>query len=641
MSEIDCMGPESFLVKVIPSNDREYNVDLSEFALGSRRGNRGTRYSGRPYFASEIVALFKTLNPPKAKAKEIRVALRQLFRYLERRAGSHPDEVVASCLDVKDAHGVELRTWLGGRGATYRRIKSTLDSLRWLNGYPPLFWASRRRDRLASDSALDEDAARRLYLALKNEARSIKAMFADGSSLASCGEDPRGRTHGWKSSANRAWMVEHLVENRVFDQEGLADRGAVRLVTQPGPSYLAPGMNERDLRSLVGSLRWCVPSRSDTGVFLWLFLLKTGWNLSTACGVDVLDPDGWYQPHPQVDLLVVIHAFKRRADRHQFAISMTRSPWHPYQIVRFMIERTKPLRDRVLADLIETRLRMTEDPNLDLRAQEERLETLSRTPWLFASRGSAGPVSGFTGNGRNRGLLEVARLAAKRGGLTEDSSKLFSVVTKDACHAWMRHAYVHSNYHVLITSFAGGHRSLQSTRHYIQSRRYRAHSEAEIRKVQNALFSEIASGRVVDPTRLGLLVECGKITPEQEHRLSDLRKRTRVGMGCLDPRAPPKQVDPDHPEGAICRVQRCTGCQHGVVFPESMPALARRFAELLQLKRTMPLASWIGCSLADEYESIEQTLAHFEAGRVSTEVGAWTAKLISGEVIVHGTYPSY
>jgi hypothetical protein len=641
MSVMECFDLESSVVKVIPSDEREYTVDLSEFALGSRGGDRGTRYVGRPDFATELVAFFKTVSPSKAQAKEIRVGLRQLFRYLDRRTCRNPDEVVASCADIKDAHGVELRRWLGGSGATYRRIKSTLNSMRVLNGHPPLFWPSRRRNRFTFDSVLDEDAARRLYQALKSEARSIKAMFVDGSSLASHGEDPRGCTHGWKSRANRAWMVEHLVQHRAFDQQGLADHGAGGLVLHAGPSYLAPGMEERDVRSLVGSLRWSVPSRSDTGVFLWLFLLKTGWNLSTACGIDVLDPDGWYQSHPQNDLLVVIHAFKRRADRHQFAISMTRSPWHPYQIVCFMIERTKPLRDRVLAELVEKRLRFAEDPVPELRAEIDRLEQLSRTPWLFASRGSAGPVSGFTGNGRNRGLLEVARLAAKRSGLTDGCSELLSVVTKDARHAWMRHAYVHSNYHLLITSFAGGHRSLQSTRHYIQSRRYRAHSEAEIRKVQNALFSEIECGGVVDPTRLSLLVERGKITSEQERRLSDIRQRTRVGMGCLDPRSPPKQIDPDHPEGAICRVQRCTGCQHGVVFPESMPPLACRFAELLELKRTMPIASWIGSSLADEYESIEQTLAHFDTSHVSTEVSAWTAKLHSGEIIVHATYPSY
>ncbi|MGX9430478.1 MULTISPECIES: hypothetical protein [Bradyrhizobium] len=45
-------------------------------------------------------------------------------------------------------------------------------------------------------------------------------------------------------------------------------------------------------------------------MLLWLFLLGTGWNPSTACGIDVLDPDGWWQPHPQSDLFAIIHAWK-------------------------------------------------------------------------------------------------------------------------------------------------------------------------------------------------------------------------------------------------------------------------------------------------------------------------------------------
>jgi hypothetical protein len=112
-------------------------------------------------------------------------------------------------------------------------------------------------------------------------------------------------------------------------------------------------------------------------------------------------------------------------------------------------------------------------------------------------------------------------------------------------------------------------------------------------------------------------------------------------MGCLDPRSPPKEVDPDHPEGALCRVQRCTGCPHGIVFADSMLPLARRYAELLHLKRTMPVASWSDSSFADEHESIGQTLERFETPAVEAEVAAWAAKLNSGEKIVHGTYPSY
>jgi hypothetical protein len=641
MTATDTIDGNAFRVDVAPSGEHAYEVDLSEFALGGTKTKRSVAYTGRPLLAREIATFFEIENPSQHTAKAMRVALRQFFRYLDWRGRKHRGEVVASCVDVKDSHGPELLRWLAHRANTFTTIRSILNGVRALNGLRPLFWPSVRRAGGNYASMLDEEACRRLFQALKHEALAIEEMFAQGNRLASDGKDPRGRRDGWKDPKNRAWMVRHLVELGALDQNGLPENGATGLVTQPGPDHLAPGMKARDVRGLVGNLRWFVPSRSDTGVFLWMFLLGTGWNLSTACGIDVMDPDGWYQSHPQNELFTVIHAFKRRSRRHQFAISKTRPKWHPYRILKFMIQCTAPLRKRVVEDLAEARRRAAAAPNLDLAAEINRLERLSRTPWLFIGRGSADTVSGFTGNGRNRGLLNVARIAASRNQLTNSYFELSSIVTKDARHAWMGHAYVHSHYHLLITKIAGSHASLRSTRHYIRSRRYRAHSEGEIRKVQNALFSDIECGRVVDPTRLRLLVERGKITSEQERRLQDYRQRTRVGMGCLDPCSPPKEIDPDHPKGAICRVQRCTGCPHGVVFPESMPALARRYAELLQFKRTMPLTSWADSSLADEYESIEQTLAQFESDHVSAEVAVWTAKLNSGEIAVHVTYPSY
>lgn len=641
MKETNTVDRNAFKVDVAPSGEDPYKVDLSEFALGGARTRGCVAYSGRPLLARQIAAFFETENPSSHSGKSMRVALRQLFRYLDWRSRKYRDEVIASCADIKDSHGPELLRWLSGRVATFTTIRSVLNGMRSLSGLRPLFWPSARRPDGNYVTTLDEQACKLLFRALRHEADAIKKMFAQGKRLASNGEDPRGRYHGWKDSKNRAWIVRHLIERGALDQNGLAENGATGLVTQPGPDYLAPGMKPRDVRGLVGNLRWFVPSRSDTGVFLWMLLLKTGWNLSTACGVDVGDPDGWCQSHPLDERFTVIHAFKRRSRRHQFAISMTRPEWHPYRIIEFMIQCTAPLRKRVLEELAGARERAAAEPSLNLTAEIKRLDGLSRTPWLFAGRGSAGTISGFTANGRNRGLLNVARTAARGAQLTNDYSELSSIVTKDARHVWMGHAYVHSRYHLMITKIAGNHASLRSTRHYIRAHRYRAHSEGEIRKVQNALFSEIECGRVVDPTRLRLLVERGKITKEQEQRLRSYQQRTRLGMGCLDPRSPPKEIDPDHPEGAICRVQRCTGCPHGVVFPESMPALARRYAELLQLKRTTPLTSWVESSLSDEYESIEQTLAQFQGDDVSAEVTAWTAKLESGEITVHVTYPSY
>lgn len=137
------------------------------------------------------------------------------------------------------------------------------------------------------------------------------------------------------------------------------------------------------------------------------------------------------------------------------------------------------------------------------------------------------------------------------------------------------------------------------------------------------------------------MVRNGEITPQQEQRLLDHRHRTRLGMGCLDPTSPPRDVAPEHRPGSPCRVQRCTGCVHGVTFAESLAPLARARAELMHLQRELPFAAWAGSSFEVEMHSIEATLASFEQTAVDRETQAWLHKLRSGEVIAHDTYPSY
>ena len=89
-----------------------------------------------------------------------------------------------------------------------------------------------------------------------------------------------------------------------------------------------------------------------------------------------------------------------------------------------MIQCTAPLRKRVREDLAKAQERAADNPDLKLAAEISRLKQLSQTPWLFVGRGAAGTVSGFTGNGRNRGLLNVARVAARRAQLPSSYSQL-------------------------------------------------------------------------------------------------------------------------------------------------------------------------------------------------------------------------
>lgn len=399
-------------------------------------------------------------------------------------------------------------------------------------------------------------------------------------------------------------------------------------------------MTERGGQGTVGKLRWFHPSYHDTAIFLWLFLLGTGWNLSTALALDVSVKENWCEDHPQQPKFKVIHAYKNRADRHQFAFSLEKRQWHPYQIVEFMIERTAPLRRTVKHRLDEARAECGGIPTPVQRAKIERLEAMLCSPWLYHVVNKVGEVNRFEGQD-SRHLNDLARGVVVAHKLDETHPSLLTMCTGEARDAWIGHAYFASGHNILIARLAAQHSDFRSLRYYLRRRRYRAEGEATVQRVQDAAFSEIKAGRKLDPTRLRILVTKGAITPEQEQRLLDMRQRTRIGMGCLDPRRPPPSVAPDHVEGTICRVQRCTGCVHGVVFEESLEFLARARAELIFLKRSMPLATWAGTSFQEEESSLDAILSEFDEAKVKAMIDDWLGKFIARKVVPHDSYPSY
>ncbi len=637
-----------------------YGVDLTEFETGGSvervpeksKAVWGGDFAGRPALALELAELVELTRPTQISLDATRWAMRHLFRFLDETKA----DTVASVADLTDGHGVAFKRWADTKkGGAYRTAKTTLDRMRELQGLRRLFWPARAHDAAASTEAVDRNGMRRLYHALRSEGKCIKEMFAEGERLADSGEDPRGsrpvdgfRTSYWNRQSNHAWLVREMTLERLVDREEMLANGGQGLIKandpewekHDGPDYLAPGMTERGREGMVGKLRWFYPSYHDTAIFLWLFLVGTGWNLSTALAIDVSDEETWFQTHPHKDEYAVIHAYKGRADRHQFALSMMRPEWHPYRILRFMLERTRVLRETLRHRLTELRKDQERAPSRATETRIAELERSLRSPWLYHVVNKTGEVAAFHHDDAGR-LNEIVRLVAEKHDLLEKHPSLASMMTSVARDAWIGYAYVQSGYHTMLTRLAAQHRSVKTLTHYLRSKRYREHSESQIRTFHDAVFDEISAGRVVDPTRLRLLVRNGAITEEQERRLLDMRQRTRVGMGCLDPTNPPREIAADHPAGAVCRVQRCTGCRHGVVFAESMVPLARACAELIFIQRSMPMTAWSGSSFEEELASLERTLEQFDTLAVDAEMTAWTAKLKSGEVVAHDTYPSY
>lgn len=654
--------PDAALQFWIEAKDgSRYRLNLSEFAQGGKRENVDPRarsnwpgdFQGRPGFALGLAEVFQALCPPASYEATFRSSCRQLLRFLDI---VDPGQTVQSFEDLEDSHGVGLVRWTEAKGFTggvYKQIKGLVDAARLTGGSTPLFWPARERDPVVHKDDIDLKAFQRLYTACKKEAMSIKAMFREGQSLASEGNDPRGEQSNigsaeWEPRENHAWLVRELTRDTVpskqdfyaFGARGLNKANNTKTQKHYGPEYLAPGMTERAREGIVGKLRWFHPSYQDTAIYFWLFLLGTGWNLATAVGIDISNKEAWCEPHPQKPEFCVIHSFKGRPGKHVFIPCLRKPEWHPYRIIEFMIERTAPLRRTVLQQLAVARAKHQVDGTPETAAEVARLESMSRSPWLFHVVNKIGEI-GYLHSDDSTRLNEIGRLVAERHGLVHDHPTLATLVTGEARDAWIGHAYITSNNNILIARLAGQHANYSSLIYYLRRRRYRAQNEGLVRSFQDAAFAEIESGRIIDASRVRIMLEHGQITPEQEARLLDLRQRTRLGMGCLTANAPPVSVAPDHVPGTICRVHRCTGCISGLVFKESLNPLARARAELIYIQRTIPLTAWSGSSFEDEAASLDATLEEFENTAVEEATQRWLNKFLSGELRVHDTYPAY
>ncbi len=635
-----------------------YMVELDDIAVGKQKKDlapvhrkfwRGD-YSGRPLLAFEWAAYIKTNNHARTTYVGIKSAARTLSRCLD---DIDPDHKIRSVKDMSDILGYLLGDWLDERGygskEPYKWICSFVASIRSKRRCKPLLWPSRSSAEPSQIDPVETVAAQSLYRTLKDEAEQIKKMFAKGEQLAARGFDPRGKkgkagTAGWQYRENHAFLMRELTRDHVLSRHEffgaracrLGDSGNVDYPEDGGPEYLAPGMPNLGAKGGFGrKLRWFHPAKEDTAIFLLLFMIGTGWNLSTALAIDI---DDFVDDHPSDPRLKVIHSFKARADRHQFTISLAKPEWHPYRILTMMIERTKQLRCTVQLHLADAESRFEKRPSHELEIEIAVLKQRLKSPWLYHTLGKTGDVKAFEPVD-SFPLNEVLRATIIRHGLEKRHPKLMNFTTADARDAWIGYAYRASGYNILIAWLASQHANLKSLKHYLLQRRFKLESEQKVRQLQDALFEQIKKREVVDPTKLRILLQEGEITEQQELRLKDLRHRTRLGMGCLDPFHPPRNIDPDHSSTELCVVQRCIGCLHGVVFAESLEPLARNHAELLYLQRTMPLPAWLGSSFPEEEEAIRLTLEQFDQQQVENIRNNHLEDLKTRKIAPHAIHP--
>lgn len=637
-SSIDQQNSEPLVITVRPPDAASFDVDLRCFRDGAfltgltaqAAANWTGDFRGRSRLIEELEPVLSERYGQASRAtwKSTLHSLRCFWRYLDVDSDFLPIEDLAH---VTDAHGVRFRRYVfdNGKGIlVYKQMRTILQAARHYYGQRPLFWDGLSHPAPKDKNTPSPEAVRALYSALKQEARSIKRMFAEGEALAAAGLDPRGEVSepgsaAWETRANHAWLVRALTRQFIPDKRVFTETQALGLHKpntpdqyHKGPTYLAPGQEERAREGIVGKLRWFFPALHDTAVFFLLFQIGTGWNMSTVCNLDVSDLEAWVEDHPIRKDLKILRSWKARAGRDQIAISLARPEFHPYGILHFMIERTQVLRatlyteiDRIEAEMAEcassARLKV-------LERSRDQMTVKARSPWLFLATNKIGEISAIDVTTPH--VNAVLRATIARHDLGRFADELADLTNRQFRDAWIGYAYEKSGYQWLIAQIAAGHTGPETLRRYLAQRRWRLHDERQIRVLQDAIMAEIRDRRLVDGAALRMLVQTKEITEEQRQRLDDYRMRSRLGVGCRDPRHPPTAVAPGHRGEHLCAVQRCTICRHAIVFPDSLEGIARRKAELIVIQETMPMASWLTSSYPEELEATEFTLRLFPAG---------------------------
>ncbi|NKM69418.1 hypothetical protein [Rhizobium laguerreae] len=634
---------------VTPANGNSRHLaDTTEFYNGcsmrdlrkkEQRLWRGD-FRGNPGLAEDFVKVVQALRHDEENFKRLRYSWRNFYRFIQERTDLPP---VNSIHDITRVHGVALKQWLHARGLSsggYRPIKAIVDAFFMMERHRPSDLPARDGDAKVEPEEQDLIGLQRLSLVLRGEARAQKQMIREGNELADLGRDPRRRLSRWNSISNQVWLVRELTTDFIPTKPEIIKAGATNLRDRSfgGPSYRSPGQSARATQGYVGKLRYFAPAQADTAVYLWLFMLHTGFNLATTVDIDISN-DQWFQTSFQDPSHVLISIFKKRSGTWVFAPSLVQPEFHPFQLIQFMIKRTEKLRKTLQLRLGRLQEHDANFPTNTVKAEITYVQRLIKSPWLYHNIGDAGHVEGFQSS--DAGLLNrFIRNVVHAEELNIEHPWLSGLATTQVRDGMINFAHDRSG-SAMIAQYAAQHRSQRSLRYYLAKGQQRKKNFKAVNQIISLMIKEALNKNIIDFVRIRIMRERGEITAVQEQRLLDIRQRTRVGMGCLEPTNPPRHIAPDHTPDTICKIQRCTGCCHGIIFDDSVKPLSCALADLHYIKRDLPLSSWIDTSLADEEASIKATLKQFSPEVVKGHYTDRFNELLSGKAKVFDVYPLY
>lgn len=395
-------------------------------------------------------------------------------------------------------------------------------------------------------------------------------------------------------------------------------------------------------------LKGFYPSAEDIRIALHLCLASTGWNAAVFLSLDANSP--FIETHPKDPTRYILWGYKARGRSQQMSEGLYKTLGSAGVILLTLLERTKPLRAQLQRDLekeesIYSGMHLTKANTAELDAQRKRVETLREgvsSVWLYVTSSTdeicwlkqkAGMYACITVNERKIRLLD--HLISQINSRQPADRQVALMKPSDFRDAYAQYAYQISGGMILYVMKALGHRSLRSTEAYINNTLLNAEANWQYLTFSTSMWHEIKVNKHLDLTVLAKCSRDGNINEEDRQRLTTYRtlRRSRIDVGCRDPKNPPKRIAPrfqangkDH-----CHVQRCMLCvEHAVLFPDSIRGICKRLVELRHIQSRMSTVAFIESSFDEEIKNTEQALEAFDQHEVDEHVAYWECRIKDG-----------
>lgn len=664
--------------------DDATEVDLHEFADGQTENPFGKSalaktwagpFSGRPELIRELAPHMKQITLPNRSGtvENCLTALRRwwrLFDALEATPlpGGQRLARVESVADLTNFHEAAAHQH-GVPAGAFANFRWLANAAREARGLPQLHWAT--PDVPEPDRQLiNDNMAKVLRVALKYNWRAAQKNWA----LRDKTRAEADRRDQGEQPEDLGTEGERLLANWREFQQAARKTGTIL----PSSRDLRAGRSIRQLNraslTLTDMRAMQFPTAWETDAAYHMALLDSAWNPSTMLYVDATDPscvapslkdseahlvlrsnegDDASSPENGDGESYSVSAPKPRArGKLQIAHGLAKNQCSAPYIVRAFIARTEPLREALrerLQDAIAEHSRL-ETANADREALSKsyrRIQKLRqgvRCVWIYVNRD--GSLHWFKKDDvgyRHASSVDSTKILSYLAKVIEKLASLgksVGHVTPSDLRDLAARAYFQRTGSIIALMLKLGHSGLRTTTEYLDNQLFRAENDKVARRFLDHLFGELAQGRL-DLTILAQLSRHGPLTPEMHARLIEYRSlmRSRLGVGCSDPRNPPKTVDPKHRLGQLCGSNSCTApCGNARYLPESLDGIAMRAEELLAISDLIPREAWLRDGFQEEQRNIEALLDYYyPATEVAAARAKWRARIKSG----HHSIPGY